>query len=568
MGVVDKKAVWSLETEGRELARMTIGDALDRQAAAAPDKEALVYRYPEIGLQVRLTYREYRAATDQLAKALMALGVAPGERVAVWAPNVPEWVLLEMALAKIGAVLVTINTAYRADELDYVLRQSEACALFCAVEFRNNPFLEHVFSIAPEVSAVADPLRERVASAQLPHLRHVCAFGDSVRKGVVRYADLLDAADAISDADLRVRQTSVSPDDVAQIQYTSGTTGFPKGAMLTHYAMVNNCRLINHRAGVTSEYRIVTAMPFFHTSGCVIGVLGTLLAGGTLIPLIAFDPVKELELIQAERATYIGCVPTMLLAMIHHPRFGEFDLSSLERVTSGGTPVPVSVMEEVREKMGADVTILFGQTESGPVITQTLAADSFELKSETVGVPLPHTEIKIVSPDTDEPVGLGEPGELLTRGYLTMRGYYKMPDKTEAVMGADGWLRTGDLATMDGRGYVRIVGRVKDMIIRGGENVYPAEIEALLMRHPKVADAQVVGVPDEFMGEEAAAAIRLRPDMEATEAELREFCRARISHYKVPKHFVFVADYPLTANGKVKKFELRKRIVATLTRSE
>jgi fatty-acyl-CoA synthase len=314
--------------------------------------------------------------------------------------------------------------------------------------------------------------------------------------------------------------------------------------MLTHHGLVNNVLLYTARCGLQSEDRMVTAMPFFHTAGCVLNVLGALVRGATLIPLIAFDPEKELELVTKEKATYLVGVPTMLIAMLNHPRFrdGEFDTSSLRWVGSGGTPVPVILMEQVKAQMGADSMIVFGMTETSPIITQTLPDDSFRLKSATVGTPLAHTEVKIVDPRTGEPAGFGESGELLTRGYLVMKGYYKMPEKTAETIDDDGWLRTGDLATMNERGYVNIVGRVKDMVIRGGENLFPAEIEAFLMRHSKIAEAQVVGVPDAFMGEEMCALVRLKHGESADEAEIRDYCRQGISRQKVPKYIKFVNE--------------------------
>ena len=570
MGIRSDRAIWEAESEGLELIELTIGDLLDQQAAARPDREALVYRYPELGLDLRLTYRQYRDEVNRLAKGLLALGIEKGEHVAVWATNVPEWLMLMMALAKIGAVMVTVNTNYRAAELEYVLRQGDVATLAMIAAYRDNSFLDAIYSIAPELKQITDPAREELRCARLPLLKRVIFVGDTPQTGLLPYSHAVALGGSLTDEALQARQSSVTPHDVSQIQYTSGTTGFPKGAMLTHHGVVNNALLSSVRWGIRADDRLVTPMPFFHVAGCILHALGALTRGATLIPLITFDPAKQLELIEAERATYSGGVPTMLIAMLQHPYFqeglqaGEFDLSALRQVGSGGSPVPVVLMEQVKEKMGADVAIVFGQTEASPIITQTLPSDSFELKSATVGIPQPHTEVKIVNPQTSEPVGFGEAGELLARGYLVMKGYYRMPDKTAETIDADGWLHTGDLATMNEKGYVNIVGRVKEMVIRGGENLFPAEIEAFLMRHPKVAEAQVIGVPDAFMGEELCALVRLKPDERAEEEELRAYCHANISRQKTPKYIRFVTGFPLTASGKVKKYELREQLITEL----
>ena len=566
MGVQGERAVWQAESRGIELVHQTIGELLDRRAAASPDQEALVYDYREIGLDLRMTFRDCLDEVNRLAKGLLALGVRRGEHVAVWATNVPEWIFLELALAKIGAVLVTINTNHRAGELEYVLHQGDITTLFMIEGCRDHSYVETISGIAPELSRLSDPLNERLRSARLPLLERVVLIGDQAPQGTLRYSQVTALAATISDAALDERQASVSADDVAQMLYTSGTTGFPKAVMLTHVALVNQAYIVGRQAEFCAADRYVTPMPFFHVAGCVGAVLLWLTSGCALVPLISFDPVKQLALFAEQRGTVTMSVPTMLIAMLNHPRFiaGEFDLSALRLVITGAAPVPVALMEQVKQQMGADCTIVFGQTESSGSITQTVISDSFELKSSTVGIPLPHVEVKIVRPETGEPVGFDESGELLERGFLVMQGYYNMPERTAETIDADGWLHTGDLATMNPQGYVNIVGRVKDMIIRGGENIYPAEVEAFLMRHPKVVEAQIVGVPDPLMGEEVAAFVRLKPDASADEEEIREYCRANISRYKVPRHVRFVEQYPLTASGKVKKFELRALLIKEL----
>lgn len=566
MGIRGNRAIWEAETDGIDLLDLTIGDLVDRQAEAFPEKEAFVYSYPEIGLNLRLTYRQYRDEANRVARGLLVLGIERGEHVAVCATNLPEWLILEMALAKIGAVMVTVNTNYRAAELEYILGQGDVTTLAMMGAYRDNSFLDSIYAIAPELRRLSDPAGASLNCSRLPRLKRVVLVGVESQPGLLPYERVAAMGERASEAALRARQASIDPGDTAQIQYTSGTTGFPKGAMLTHRGLVNNVLLFTARCGLNSKDRLVTAMPFFHTSGCVLAVLGSLIRGATLIPLITFDPAKELELVSGEKGTFLTAVPTMLVAMLNHPRFlaGEYDTSSLRQVGTGGSPVPVVLMEQVSARMGADVMIVFGQTEASPIITQTLPNDGFELKCATVGIPLAHTDVKIVDPVTREPVGVGESGELLTRGYLVMKGYYKMPEKTAEAIDEEGWLHTGDLATMDANGYVNIVGRVKDMVIRGGENLFPAEVEAFLMRHPKIAEAQVVGVPDVFMGEELAALVRVKPGESGDEEEVRNYCRAGISRQKVPKYIKFVAEFPLTASGKVKKYELRERLIKEL----
>jgi fatty-acyl-CoA synthase len=565
MGIRGAKAIWDADTDGIELLDVTIGDLLDDRARSFPDIEAIVYRYPEIGLNLRMTYRQYQAEADRLAKGLLSLGINKGEHVAVWATNVPEWPLLEMALAKIGAVMVTINTNYRAAELEYVLRQGDVSTLFLIPSYRDNSFVDAAYSAAPELKDLQDPTAGKLRCAGLPRLLRVVLIGETPAPGMLSYQQVVAMGDTVPDQELRRRQAMVSPQDVAMIQFTSGTTGFPKGVMLTHHASVNNAMLLGHRWEWQPDERLITGMPFFHAAGSLLFILGGLAAGVTVIPLITFDAGKQLELIAQEKATFTLAVPTMLIAMLNHPQLagGQVDVSSMRRFSSGGAPVPVALMEQIKEKTGADVAIAFGQTESSGIIATTRARDPFELASSTVGIPLPHTEVKIVDAG-GEPVLQGEPGELMFRGYQAMRGYYKMPEMTAEVMDSDGWLHTGDLATMNQDGYVNIVGRLKDMVIRGGENLYPVEVEAFLMRHPKIAEAQVIGVPDLFMGEELCAALRCKPGEVATEGEIQEYCRAGISRQKVPRYIKFVSEFPLTASGKVRKFELKEQMIREL----
>ena len=456
----------------------------------------------------------------------------PGERVAVWAPNIPEWVVLEMAAGLAGLVLVTVNPAYRPAELQYVLRQSRASGIFYVPEFRGNPMAASLEQVRPD----------------LEDLRDAVSFDDWEA-----FAASASASTALP---------TVSPDDPAQIQYTSGTTGFPKGAHLHHRGIVNNARFTARRFEVSDGDVWLNPMPLFHTGGCVLAALGSLWARATHIPLVAFDPGLVLELIETEHVDVMGGVPTMLIAMMEHPDFGRRDLSSLRSVLSGGSTVPAELVRRIEGTLGVRFGIVYGQTEASPVITQTRLDDDAVDKAETIGQPQPQQEVKVVDPATGAVVAPGAIGEICSRGYNVMLGYFEMPEATAETIDADGWLHTGDLATMDERGYLRIEGRLKDMVIRGGENLYPREIEELLYTHPAVAEVAVLGVPDEKWGEELAAVVRRVPGSEAvTEQELRAFVRERLAPQKAPKLWAFLDELPLTPSGKIQKFVLRDRFV-------
>src|SRR5579884_1127017 len=560
---------WQAESGGIDLLEMTIGDLLDRRADELPQQEAVVYSgLPELegGQQLRWTYREYRDLANQVARGLMALGLNKGEHIAVWATNLPEWLLLEMGAAQAGLVLVTVNPAYRAQELEYVLKQGDARALFLMARVRDHDCLATLRSLL-------NPGRRNgeVSSERLPLLRSVCLLGpapeDTFEQGEWRpllFQEMVAAGSQIDAESLRERQASVSPQDAAQIQYTSGTTGFPKGAMLRHHSILNNAMIVAREWGLDQGDRYCNPMPFFHTGGCVISVLGPLVAGATVHPLLAFHPLTALQVISRERCTTLLAVPTMLIAMLQHPDFEQYDLSSLARIGTGGASVPVSLIEQVTARMGASVCNFYGQTEASPFITRTLPDDPFELQATTVGLPLPHSEVKLVNPATGETVPIGERGECCCRGYQVMAGYYHMEEATRAAIDDEGWLHTGDLATMDARGYLSIVGRLKEMVIRGGENIFPREIEEFLLRHPQVAEVYVVGVPDTYFGEELLAVVRLKEGAAVTEQDLRAFCKGQISHQKIPRYFQFVESYPMTASGKVQKFILRERAIQAL----
>jgi fatty-acyl-CoA synthase len=565
----DGLSYWQAEPGKQVLLDMTIGDLLDKRAEELPQQEAVVYScYPEFGdaLNIRWTYPEYRARANAVAKGLLALGLNKGDHIAVWAINLPEWPLLQMAAAKAGLVLVTVNPVLRAQEIEYILKQGDIRALFFMGAIRDHNCLETMRSMTtPGVQ------NGEVTGDRLPLLRHLVLLG-APPAGLLEQQDwrpllfreFVAVGAPLSDQALQERQASVSPKDPAMMLYTSGTTGFPKGAVLTHYNLINQSMGIFSRVELGQDTRSCVLVPFFHVFGCVGYTLAALAAGSTMHPLLAFDPLKAMQVISTERCTFSGGVPTMLLAILQHPDFEKYDLSSLNGVVCAGAPVPVFLMEQVKQRIGADSVIAFGQTENSGAITLTMRDDPFELKSATVGMALPHVDVKIIDPATGEVVPVGERGELCGRGYLVMQGYYNMPEKTAEAIDKDGWLHTGDLATMDSRGYINIVGRIKDMVIRGGENIFPREIEEFLIRHPKVADAQVLGVPDAFFGEELLAVVMPKTGEAVTEEELREFCKGQISKQKIPRYWKFVTSYPMTASGKVQKFILREQAVKEL----
>ncbi len=571
MGMIkDGLSYWQADTAGIDLLDTTLGDLLDSRADEIPGREAVVYScYPEFGgaLDIRWNYAEYRARVDAVARGLMALGLQKGDHIAVWAANLPEWLLLEFATAKAGLVLVTVNPVYRAAELEYVLKQGDVKALFFMAQVRDHNCLATVRSMVTPGEKNGE-----VSSERLPALRYVCLMGMPPR-GLLEqkewrpsmFGEMVAGGAAMSKEALRERQASVRPSDPTWILYTSGTTGFPKGAMLTHYNIINDLLMGLYRSdaldGKGTRYCI--PLPFFHIAGAGIAA-GAIVGKMTLHPLLAFDPLKTLQVIKQENCEYIFAVPTMLIAMLQHPEFEQYKPTTLKVVLSGGAPVPVAVMEQVKERMNADVAITFGQTESTGGVTYTPPGDSFERKSATVGIPHPHLDVKVINPATGEVVPCRERGEFCCRGFAVMAGYYNMPDKTAQTIDADGWLHTGDLATMDELGYVNIVGRLKEMVIRGGENIFPREVEDLLIRHPKIADAQVLGVPDAFFGEELLAVVLPKEGEEISDQELRDFCKERISHQKIPRYIQFVKSYPMTASGKVQKFVLREQAIEAL----
>jgi fatty-acyl-CoA synthase len=516
----------------------TIGEDLEQVAATWPERDALVVAHEGL----RLSYGELDAAVDALASGLLRAGIARGDRVGIWAPNHGAWVVLQYATAKVGAILVNVNPAYRAHELEFVLRQSGVRMLVCARAFKSSDYV-----------AMVDEVRGR-----LPELEEVVILG-------AQAWDALCAGPADTEA-LRARAHELSFDDPINIQYTSGTTGFPKGATLSHHNILNNGFFVGELLGYTHEDRVCVPVPFYHCFGMVMGNLGASSHGACIVvPAPAFEPAATLATVAAERCTSLYGVPTMFIAMLAEPGFADHDLSSLRTGIMAGSPCPAEVMKRVLDEMHmGEVSICYGMTETSPVSTQTRRDDPVALRVGTVGRVGPHVEVKVVDPETGLVVGRGEPGELCTRGYSVMLGYWNEPERTAEAIDAAGWMHTGDLATMDEQGYVSIVGRSKDMVIRGGENVYPRELEEFLYAHPGVADVQVVGVPDERFGEELCAWVVPRGGATLDEEDVRAFCRGRLAHFKVPRYVLLTDGFPMTVTGKVQKFKLREDAIERL----
>ena len=523
---------------------VTVGDLLTRLAETQPDRDALVYADGP-----RYTFRTLDREVRTVARGLAAAGVERGERVVVWATNVPEWVVLQFALAKIGAILVTANTSLRAHEIDYLLRQSEATTLVTIRGFRDVDYLAE--------------LAKTASARRLQRIIYIGADSPDPVPGPIwlRYPDLRSRADAVPDSELDARGRAIGVDDVINMQYTSGTTGFPKGVMLSSRNIVNNGHALGRELAYTPADRLCLCVPLFHCFGCVIGVLGAYTHGACLCIVEAFDPKKVLEMIHRERCTALYGVPTMFIAELECPEFAKYDLTSLRTGVMAGALCPEPLMRRVMTEMHIpEITIAYGMTESSPGITMTPRDCSIANRSQTVGVVLPKLEVRIVDPASGAARAVGERGELCCRGYNVMKGYYNNPEATRAAIDADGWLHTGDEASIDADGYVRITGRIKDIIIRGGENIAPKEIEDRLREHPAVADAYVYSMPDAFFGEVVAAAVRPKPDASAAVSaeELVAFCAASLAKFKVPRYVRFVSEFPMTASGKIQKFKLRE----------
>jgi fatty-acyl-CoA synthase len=537
---------YSHGTSATPLLGETIGASLRRVAARHPDAEVLV----DVPAGRRWTYAAFDADTDALARGLIAAGLAAGDRVGIWAPNCAEWVLLQYATAKAGLILVTVNPAYRSHELSYVLRQSGVRVLVSAERFKTSDYRAMVDEARPGLDALADV----------------------IFLGTPRWDALFEAGrGALADGDpLAEREAGLSADDPINIQYTSGTTGFPKGATLSHHNILNNAFFIGEGCRYTERDRVCVPVPFYHCFGMVLGNLSCTTHGACIvIPAPGFDPAQTLAAVQAERCTSLYGVPTMFIAELALPGFADYDLSTLRTGIMAGSPCPVEVMKRVISEMHmTEVTICYGMTETSPVSTQTTADDDMDRRVSTVGRVHPHVEIKITDPETGRVVPRGTPGELCTRGYSVMLGYWDEPGKTAEAIDAARWMHTGDLAVMDEAGYLNIVGRIKDLVIRGGENIYPREIEEFLYGHPAIEEVQVIGVPDLKYGEELCAWIRLRPGAELDAAAVREYCQGKIAHYKIPRYVRFTAEFPMTVTGKIQKFKMRETSVTELDLAE
>ena len=526
----------------------TIGQALAAVVTRQPDREALVVRHED----VRLSYAELAREVERVALGLLGLGIEKGDRVGIWSPTCSQWPFVQLATARVGAILVNVNPAYRPNELAYALRHSGVRLLVTAQSFKTSDYL-----------AMIGEVRDT-----LPALERAVTIGTE-RAGApddLLWDELVAAGADVDAAALQTRESTLDADDAINIQYTSGTTGNPKGATLTHHNILNNARSISETLGYTPDDRVCIPVPMYHCFGMGIGNLGCITAGATMVfPAASFEPLSTLEAIEAERCTSIYGVPTMFIAELEHPRFPEFDLSSLRTGIMAGAPCPVEVMKRVIADMHArEVCVAYGMTETAPVSFLTRPNDDVERRVSTVGTVFPHVEAKVIDPATGLVTPVGVPGEVCTRGYLVMLGYWNDPDATAEAVDAAGWMHTGDLGVMDAAGYLNIVGRSKDMVIRGGENLYPREIEEVLFEHPAVASAQVIGVPDERMGEELMAWIVLRERADATDDEIRDFCRERVAHFKVPRYVKFVDEFPLTVTGKVQKFRMREIAIQEL----
>jgi fatty-acyl-CoA synthase len=531
----------------------TLGRVIQETAANYPENPALVQ--PEFNL--RQNYRDFYARCREVAKGLIALGVKKGDKISVWTTNVPEWVYLQFSLGMVGGIMVTVNTNYQSHELEYILKQSDSTTLFLIDSYRDTSFYDTVRKIMSEVDKCKPGNLE---SEKLPLIKNIIYIGKrESTKGMFKFNDLIEMGKNVTDQDLDERMNSLSDQDVINMQYTSGTTGFPKGVMLTHHNIVNNGRMVGDVMGMTEKDSLLIQVPLFHCFGCVMSTLNCVYHGSAMVVLEFFDPLKALKTIAAERCTAVNGVPTMFVAMLNHPDFDKYDLNSLRTGIMAGAPCPEETMNQVRTKMHcSEIVIAFGQTESSPVMTMTRRDDPVKLRVATVGRLLPDIEGKIIDPETGNDSPVNVQGEIVTRSACVMEGYYKMPDATTHTIDQEGWLHTGDLGEIDENGYFKVTGRIKDMIIRGGENIYPRELEEFLYKHPKVMDVQVIGIADKKYGEQVLAAIQLKDGQKATEDEFIEFCKGKIARHKIPKYWEFVDGYPMTASGKIQKFKMKE----------
>lgn len=551
---------YSSGTSEKPLIGMTIGDLFDQTVSQFPDQDALIVLHQAI----RWTYRELQAEVNRCARALLAVGVERGDRVGIWSPNRYEWTVIQFATAKVGAILVNINPAYGVHELEYALNRAGTRFLVTADSFKSSDYRGMLNALVPELrSAPKDALK----SAKVPMLECVINLDSEEHPGMWRWHDFMDRAEAVPQEHLDQLQAQLQFDDPINIQFTSGTTGFPKGASLSHHNILNNGYFVAEGMKLTEQDRLVIPVPLYHCFGMVMGNLGCITHGAAMIyPGEGFDPSAVLKAVHQERATALFGVPTMFIAELNDPEFDQYDLSSLRTGIMAGSICPAEVMKQVNTRMHMEeVQIAYGMTETSPVSTQTSASDPLDKRTTTVGRTQPHLESKVIDPGNGQIVPRGEVGELCTRGYSVMLKYWNNEKATQEAIDEAGWMHTGDLASMDEEGYIQIVGRIKDMVIRGGENIYPKEIEEFLYTHPAVSEVQVTGIPDKKYGEELIAWVKLRSDAQhATAEDLREFCKGKITHFKIPRHFKFVDEFPMTVTGKIQKFKMREQSIKEL----
>ena len=531
----------------------TIGQVIQEAALSYPENPALIQ--PEFKL--RQNYRDFYASCRETAKGLMALGVKRGDKISVWTTNIPQCVYLQFSLGMIGGILVTVNTNYQSHELEYILEQSDSTTLFLMDSYRDVSFYNTARNVMPELDSCKPG---HLVCAKLPLMKNVVYIGEKVSTpGMFKFTDMINMGKSITDQELEDRINSLDDQDVINMQYTSGTTGFPKGVMLTHHNIVNNARMVGDVMGMTDKDSLLIHVPLFHCFGCVMSTLNCVYHASAMVLMESFDPVKSLSAIAAERCTAVNGVPTMFVAILNHPDFDKYDTKSLRTGTMAGALCPEETMNQVRTKMHCpEVVIAFGQTECSPVMTMTRRDDPVNLRVTTVGKLLPDVEGKIIDPETGKETPVNVQGEIVTRSACVMKGYYKMPEETSGDIDKEGWLHTGDLGEVDENGYFKVTGRIKDMIIRGGENIYPRELENFLYGHPKVMNVQVVGIPDKKYGEQVLAVIQLKDRQKATDEEFIEFCKGKIARHKIPKYWEFVEAYPMTASGKIQKYKIKE----------
>jgi fatty-acyl-CoA synthase len=540
-----------------QLKHITIGAALEQTARKFPTHQAVKY----IEMEFDKTWYEFDNKVDRIAKGLQGMGFQKGDHVAVWATNYPQWLTLMFATAKIGVVLVTVNTSYKEHELEFLLKQSDSKALFICDGLKDIDCEKAIYSICPELKTCP---RGELKSKTLPYLKMVISF-DNYYEGMVHWNEIEYFGVLVSEKEYQDRKHSLDPDDVINMQYTSGTTGFPKGVMLTHKNIVNNGLSIGDCMRFTENDRLCIPVPFFHCFGMVLAVMACVTHGTTMLPLLWYTPMKVMHVVEYEKCTALHGVPTMFIGILEHRDFDKYDYSTLRTGIMAGSPCPIKTMQDVVDKMNMkEITIAFGQTEASPVCTQTTVDDSLEKRVNTVGKTMPFMETKIIDPETGEEVGVGVAGEFCVRGYNVMKGYYKLEEATKAAIDSDGWLHTGDLATVDSDGYYKITGRIKDMIIRGGENLFPKEIEDFILHHEAVKDVAVVAIPSQRYGEEACAFVVLKDGAECDEETIQKYVNKNLAKHKVPSHVLFVDKFPLTASGKIQKFLLRDQAIKEL----